>query len=153
MLLSLINLEKLNLRNNKIREIAKNSFKCLSNLKELDLSINCLTQLDSELFHDLVCLEDINLSTNKITKIDNIFGKNLGLKYLRLERNKIQSINLKSLAKLVDLVYLNLVNNQIENLNINVIHDFICFSNKLDLFLDNDYFCRRSNFFEIANFK
>ena len=100
---------------------------------------NCLVLLENELVRDLINLTEIDLSYNMITKIDDLFDNNLKFKYLNLKYNRIESINFRSLATLVNLIYLDLGYNQIKDIVIEGINYFICCATSMSLYLEGNF--------------
>lgn len=87
-------IKTLNLRENKIREIAENAFKGLMTLKFLTLSYNEIHSLHLNVFKDLNALQQLSLSTNKIRHIDErLFSKNRNLRVVFLDNNQLKAIN------------------------------------------------------------
>ncbi|XP_031626121.1 relaxin receptor 1-like [Contarinia nasturtii] len=86
-------LNKLLLRNNKIKEIESDAFIGLKSLRYLDLSSNKLTYLDKNVFKQLKKLENLNLNTNRIQKIDfELFRYNMLIGVLSLSNNDLKTI-------------------------------------------------------------
>ncbi|XP_053995102.1 chaoptin-like isoform X1 [Hylaeus volcanicus] len=81
-------LETLNLQNNKIESLRKQSFHGLGLLQLLDLSENQLTQLSTEQFRNLKNLRILNLSGNKIRSLPKDVFEGTKLEILDLSRNK-----------------------------------------------------------------
>ncbi|MBB1523065.1 MAG: leucine-rich repeat domain-containing protein, partial [Clostridiales bacterium] len=105
-----INLTKLYLENNKIKNIE--SLKGLNKLTELSLQNNNIENVEP--LKDLNKLTNLYLSNNEINNIEGL--RNLtNLTYLTLENNKVE--NLEGLNSLTNLEELYLDNNKIENLD------------------------------------
>lgn len=101
-------MERLNLDNNEISEIKRDSFLFLSNLKCLCLSNNKLKIIDSNIFRGLIELERLFLDNNEINEIlnGNFFYSELSkLKELSLFNNKLKHIHPEILrfTSLVDI--------------------------------------------------
>ncbi|XP_072025043.1 toll-like receptor 6 [Amphiura filiformis] len=71
--LSLLKLEVLILKNNKISYLKENTFEVCTSLKELDLSYNLLSNVPSEVFKPLPYLERLDLSSNKIVNLKPVY--------------------------------------------------------------------------------
>jgi insulin-like growth factor-binding protein complex acid labile subunit len=113
------NLEYLDLSQNRLISLRKNSFFNLTKLKYLNLSYNKL-DLQSEFnkisyFKELSLLETLDLSFNDIKYLDTIvtFDFLYSLLYLNLSNNKLKSLNENSLGHLNDLIELNLASNSL----------------------------------------
>lgn len=108
-------IQTLNLANNKIFDIEKDTFSRLTNLKVLNLTKNKLDSIDMDWFAGLtMLLEHLDLSDNKITTIpDNAFKKLTTLQYLHLDGNRITKISGQTFFGLGFLLDLNLDRNPI----------------------------------------
>lgn len=93
------NLTKLYLRHNYIEEIPNGVFKSLTLLEILDLGDNKITEINSDLFYGIP-LKGLNLDSNYLTTLDlNVQS----LKHLDVANNRITSITVGNLSKLVDI--------------------------------------------------
>ncbi len=108
-----INLEKLDLSDNEIKEILELKLDKLVNLRELYLDSNKINYVGK--FDRLDNLQILYLSNNKLKYIDGL-NKFVNLKILHLSDNKIRHI--EELDDLVNLQKLNLNNNNITHLPI-----------------------------------
>ncbi|XP_076162474.1 uncharacterized protein LOC143144199 isoform X2 [Ptiloglossa arizonensis] len=88
----LSHLETLNLQDNKIESLRKQSFHGLELLQQLDLSGNQLSQLSTEQFRNLKNLRILNLSNNKIRSLPKDVFEGTKLEILDLSRNKFTVI-------------------------------------------------------------
>lgn len=109
-LAKLENLEALRLTDIGLSDI--DWIKSLKNLKYVNLSHNNIQ--DVQAFSYLNNLETIDLSYNKISNVQPILNRNMNLKVLLLEGNKIQSI--KFGKRLPALKVLNLYSNKLNNI-------------------------------------
>lgn len=132
-------LESVNLKENKITDIAPSTFKNLLYLKKIDLTANKLTVLPKELVVECESLEELlmvnnslvnipllnknsrlmkfDAQYNKITEVsETAFTSNYELKYISLNSNKIKDINDNTFSNLSKLIRVNLSVNKIENL-------------------------------------
>lgn len=124
---------ELKLKNNKINEIAGDSFDGLERLERLDLSSNQIQYLNENLFNSLKTLKALSLRRNQIQLIHpELFRCNLDLLDLILSENDIKTIPSESLIMLKKLTELkvcfnpNLKSIELNNLN----HlDYLCISN------------------------
>jgi hypothetical protein len=86
-----INMEWLNLSNNKIMDIEEKAFSGLRNLKSLVLENNNIQNLHKNLFFELTVLKQVSLNQNKLTTFDfGIFEKNPKLGYFKISNNYIE---------------------------------------------------------------
>ena len=130
-----------NLENNLIKKITKNSFRHLKELKVLKLSGNMIHQIDTGSFDDLqnlmkldltknhICelpvgifsklesLEILYLSDNKLENVEGIFGGLKNLQKLSIEKNHLTEISNKTFDGLETLQQLKLSNNNISNIH------------------------------------
>lgn len=87
---------------------------CQMQLRKLSLSYNEIKQIKRLDFSDLTRLEVLTLSYNKIDRIEsNSFSNNMNLRSLRLDYNKLTKIKENTLDGLYSLKWLNLEYNQI----------------------------------------
>lgn len=108
-----LNLEYLNLANNKIPEIPFRLGR-VSSLKHLDLSNNNIDTLTSLIYPNLKYLTYLNLSNNQISALTRSFDYRY-LEYLYLDNNNLMSIS-SSTFRSRRLKELTLSNNYIEKL-------------------------------------
>jgi Leucine-rich repeat (LRR) protein len=112
----LSNLETLNLSNNTYsplnKQINERTFYGLINLKRLDLSYNKMKNLNANIFQTLVNLIDLNLSYCEITSVEiNTFCGPCKLENLNLSENSIEEMSEDHFRDLKKLKQLNLFNN------------------------------------------
>jgi Leucine-rich repeat (LRR) protein len=106
------NLEILNLDNNQIDFIEKNSFSKLIKLETLILSRNSLKSDLIDLFDELKSLKFLNLSSNSIEYVSRyLFNQLQKLETLDLSYNRIQLLESFSFFKLISLKLLHLNDN------------------------------------------
>lgn len=69
--MNLVNLKSLNLKGNKIKSMALETFQNLPELEDLDLSYNNLNSLDFTIFDQVgtLAMFRVNVSHNKIVKL------------------------------------------------------------------------------------
>lgn len=92
-------LKTLILRKNSIKELPKGVFKALTNLEVLDLGGNEISTIESDLF-DGIFLKGLVLDSNHLTTLSlNVPS----LKHLDVSNNKLESINVENLHKLIDI--------------------------------------------------
>ncbi|XP_030384454.1 uncharacterized protein LOC115631760 [Scaptodrosophila lebanonensis] len=114
---NLLNLQKLYLRNCKIGEIERETFKGLTNLVELDLSHNLLVVVPSLALSYISSLRELTLASNHIHKIDaEAFASTPALHKLDLSHCDIQSISPQAFAGLQGLTLLRLNGNKLSEL-------------------------------------
>lgn len=114
---SLLNLQKVYLKNCRIGQISDHAFRGLSNLVELDLSHNLLTSIPSSSFQDTPFLRYLSLANNPIQKVDsNAFKIVTGLEKIDLSRCQIQTISPNAFEKLEYLEWLKLNGNKLTEL-------------------------------------
>ncbi|XP_001604537.3 chaoptin isoform X2 [Nasonia vitripennis] len=85
---ALEDLDSLNLRDNRIESLRKQSFNGLSSLQLLDLSGNILSQLTNEQFRHLRNLRVLNLSRNRLRSLTRDVFTGTRLEILDLSTNK-----------------------------------------------------------------
>ncbi|KAM4717511.1 vasorin b [Anableps anableps] len=98
----LLNLEMLDLSQNKLTNLPERVFEPLSSLKNLDLSSNQITYISEECFHGMPQLERLYLYSNHIEKIHPAAFNGLEhLLELKLQGNALTSLPLLSLPRLL----------------------------------------------------
>lgn len=114
---NLLNLQKLYLRNCKIGEIERETFKGLTNLVELDLSHNLLVTVPSLALGFISSLRELTLASNHIHKIESqAFGNTPSLHKLDLSHCDIQTISAQAFSGLQGLTLLRLNGNKLSEL-------------------------------------
>ncbi|XP_062124822.1 uncharacterized protein LOC133837921 [Drosophila sulfurigaster albostrigata] len=114
---NLLNLQKLYLRNCKIGEIERETFKGLTNLVELDLSHNLLVTVPSLALSYISSLRDLTLASNHIHKIEaQAFSSTPSLHKLDLSHCDIQTISTQAFSGLQGLTLLRLNGNKLSEL-------------------------------------
>jgi Leucine-rich repeat (LRR) protein len=120
------NLVKINLSNNKIKNLPSRLFCYSKKLESLDLSSNVIETLNPVLFHDLVNLESINLSKNEINHLpDSLFFYSTKLVSIDLSINLIKKIESLVFKNLECLKVLDLYSNQIEIIEEDLFKDLV----------------------------
>jgi len=90
----LANLKEIHANNNSIVKLPDGIFKGLSNLEILDLKSNLLKELNESVFYDLKNLKILDLSSNRLKHLDNrLFNKNMKLKWVYLTDNPIENLD------------------------------------------------------------
>ncbi|NXC17499.1 LRR70 protein, partial [Corythaeola cristata] len=116
--LGMINLQTLNLANNKISRISNSAFHHLENLAYLFLEGNNLTLVPSNAIGKLKNLERLSLSHNPIGSIQPFAFKGLNkLRYLSLKSVKLKCIAVNGFFGLNNLSQLILSYNDLEYIN------------------------------------
>ncbi len=103
-------LEKLDLHDNEIREIAS-EISNLNSLKELNLCHNLISKLPLQLFQ-LDVLQDLELEYNEIQRLDTAIYGLKNLHRLELSFNKLQTVPCQ-ITKMQSLEYLGLTGNRV----------------------------------------
>lgn len=115
------NLQGLDLANQKIRKILKNTFKNAKNLKDLKLAKNELREIFEFEFDGAQNLRKLFLENNKIEKLDPQCFQGLNkLEILDLQHNHLESLDPEIFKDLAKLRKLNLSGNQITQLEKNL---------------------------------
>lgn len=110
------NLKHLNLSNNEIRNISKDSLKGLRALVNLDLSFNNLEEFHKLAFKELHSLRVLKLSNNQITYLETgLFQAAKYLEELWLDNNQLLEVPYAVFADVVVLQYLSLSNNLVDS--------------------------------------
>uniref|UniRef100_A0A674MXI3 Slit homolog 3 (Drosophila) n=1 Tax=Takifugu rubripes TaxID=31033 RepID=A0A674MXI3_TAKRU len=106
------NLRKINLSNNKLRDIREGAFDGASGVLELLLTGNKLTGLQGRMFRGLSGLKTLMLRSNQISCIDNSTFTGLSsVRLLSLYDNRISSIAPGAFSTLHSLSTINLLSN------------------------------------------
>ncbi|XP_061832767.1 slit homolog 3 protein isoform X2 [Nerophis lumbriciformis] len=106
------NLRKINLSNNKLRDIREGAFDGASGVQELLLTGNKLTGLQGRMFRGLTGLKTLMLRSNQVSCIDNATFTGLSsVRLLSLYDNRISSIAPGAFATLHSLSTINLLSN------------------------------------------
>ena len=93
----LINLEKLNCKNNQLQHLCYETFKGLQKLKVLDLSKNSLCTIEIGTFADLKKLQFLLLADNNLTIINqDLFKGIISPIVLEFQKNNISMIQTRS---------------------------------------------------------
>lgn len=108
------NLERLNLRRNRITTIFSGAIKSVTRLQELDLAENRLASLTPSVFDESAALRSLKLSSNSITGLTSIiFRAQTQLETLWLDNNVLTTLPDGGFDNLVRLKSLRLDNNKI----------------------------------------
>ncbi|KAL2731350.1 chaoptin-like [Vespula squamosa] len=111
-------LQVLNLRNNKIEALRKQSFYGLHSLQQLDLGNNEVAQLSTEQFRNLKNLRILNLSGNKIRSLPRDVFEGTRLEILDLSHNKFTVVPSPSFMEVgYTLRDLNMADNFLDHLD------------------------------------
>lgn len=130
-------LKILNVSNNQIEELPRNTFDGLLRLEELYLHVNQLQILPFQLFKPMKFLRILNASRNRFLLFqDNFFAYNKELRVLDLSGNEIYDIRRNSFFGLNQLVDLDLSSNKISSIALKAF-DSLDALNKLDLRSNN----------------
>ncbi|XP_014860989.1 PREDICTED: slit homolog 3 protein isoform X1 [Poecilia mexicana] len=106
------NLKKINLSNNKLRDLREGAFDGAAGVLELLLTGNKLTTLQGRMFRGLSGLKTLMLRSNQISCIDNgTFSGLSSVRLLSLYDNRISSIAPGAFATLHSLSTINLLSN------------------------------------------
>jgi len=115
---ALPHLEILDLSENKIDTLRKQSFHGLESLQRLDLSGNEIVQLSTEQFRNLKCLRILNLSRNKIRSLPRDVFEGTRLEILDLSHNKFIAVPSASFLEVgYTLRDLNMAENFLDHLD------------------------------------
>ncbi|XP_065221976.1 leucine-rich repeat-containing protein 26-like [Planococcus citri] len=121
----LINLQKLSMKNCRIRDIEKTAFAGLSIIIEINLSNNQIQNLDPSLFARAEKLRVVNLSNNSVETLpDGLFAGFKFLQRIELDGNKISLIGNKTFDNSLKVRNINLNDNQLTYLNKSVFGEF-----------------------------
>nr|CAD7452145.1 unnamed protein product [Timema tahoe] len=107
----------LELQDNQLDQVHKGTFQggIHSSLEKLYLSYNNLNSINTHTFVDLSSLERLHLDDNKINRLERRAFMNMDrLKYLDLRGNKIQSISDEAFQNLPELQTLDLAYNELK---------------------------------------
>jgi Leucine-rich repeat (LRR) protein len=128
-----INLKKLDLNDNKIRDIKSQTFLKMNQLEYLSLQKNQISTLEPDIFRNLNVLAYLDVSFNKIQVFNQQFPVTSHLEHLDLSNNLIKSfdsVSFKGLSTLRDLI---LSNNQIEKIKNRIFHPDLMSLTNLEL--------------------
>lgn len=118
--ISQVNLKQLNLSNNDIGNLTKDSLKGLKALVELDLSDNNLKVLHEHVFRELHSLKILKLTNNQLEHLEQgLFKHSKLLQVLHLDSNQLLNMPVSAFADAVNLQYLSFSNNLIGDLEEN----------------------------------
>ena len=128
----LINLESLDLRGNKLRDLPSGLFASLKSLKRLDISsgvpcmppetvVNCIEQLPADIFAGLSNLEYLSLAKNRLRSLPaGVFAGLARLRTLSLTFNRLETLPVGVFADLLGLQSLWLGANRLQTLQTGV---------------------------------
>lgn len=113
--LTLVSLEKLDLSDNHLTEVSRNSFNMLVSLKHLNLSGNIhLSNLPNVVLHKLQKLEVIDLSYGGVKSLSVEFlSKCLALRFINLAHNTIPDVTESVFANMPNITEIDLSYNNI----------------------------------------
>lgn len=110
------NLKYLNLSNNDVRNLSKDSLKGLRALNELDISFNNLEELHEHTFSDLHSLRVLKLNNNQLIYLEpGLLKTSKFLQRLHLDSNQLEEVPVQAFADVLNLQHLSLSNNLIES--------------------------------------
>lgn len=110
-------LKILNVSNNALTAISKNTFPKLYELHTIDVSHNNISDISNAVFQTLFSLRSLNLSYNSLETIKPpMFGTLPTLLEMDLSNNQLKDIAKGALTKLASLRYLTLDNNYLERI-------------------------------------
>ena len=113
-------LRRINLDDNKIRKLSRNSFQGQYHpfLESIQLSFNDIKEIETKTFHGCRALKYVYLDDNKIRKIEKAAFSNLEkLEYVNLEGNNIRDLGFEAFQNIPKLRYLDLSFNELTNFN------------------------------------
>lgn len=113
----LTELKVLRLSNNNINTLEEGCFQDLKNLMKLDLARNDLSELYPGIFSPLKSLEILYLYNNKIETLDGLLEDLKNLKKLTLENNMLTEITNETFRNLEKLQHLKLSGNNISRIS------------------------------------
>lgn len=113
-LTTLINLERINLRLNNLKEIPENLFHDNSKLLSLDLSHNHIEQIYPKTFSRLTQLESVNLTYNRLVEVDvNLFAVHNQLQKLWLNNNRLVAFKYREVERRLEkLKFISIADNK-----------------------------------------
>ncbi|XP_043281813.1 chaoptin [Venturia canescens] len=115
---ALAHLETLNLRDNRLEALRKQSFNGAQSLQQLDLSKNEIGQLSNQQFRNLKILRILNLSKNRIRTLPRNVFEGTRIEILDLSGNKISIVPSSSFLELgYTLRDLNMGENSIDRVD------------------------------------
>ncbi|XP_031831775.1 uncharacterized protein LOC116426648 isoform X2 [Nomia melanderi] len=115
-LLSLQQLQSLDLSGNKISVSKYGSFRAPNCLTHLNLNMNQLRMIENGSLDNLTSLEELRLNKNHLTQLKDLFTNLKTLRILELNRNELQTIQGLSFKGLNSLKELRLKRNKIDTL-------------------------------------
>lgn len=115
--ISQINLRQLNMSNNEIGNLTKDSLTGLRSLTDLDLSYNNLRLIHEHVFRDLHSLRILKLSSNQLEHLERgLFKHSKLLEELHLDSNQLMNVPVAAFADAVKLKFLSFSDNYIGDL-------------------------------------
>ncbi|XP_065358009.1 uncharacterized protein LOC135952133 isoform X2 [Calliphora vicina] len=115
---NLSELKVLNMTQNVLTDLPRNSFDGVFKLQRLHVAHNRLKALPFQLFRSMGDLQILNLADNQLLSFpDNFFASNGEMRILQLQRNQLQMINRNSFYNLQKLLHLDLSENQIATID------------------------------------
>ncbi|KAL9927864.1 uncharacterized protein ACN427_002933 [Glossina fuscipes fuscipes] len=111
---NLSELKVLNLTDNFLNDLPRNTFDGIFKLQRLHLAKNKLRVLPFQLFRNMGELQILNLADNHLVSFpDNFFALNGELRILQLQRNSLQNISKNTFYNLQKLLHLDISENEI----------------------------------------
>ncbi|CAG9796881.1 unnamed protein product [Diatraea saccharalis] len=111
-----IKMRRLQIADNRLTRVDRESFKGLEYLIDVDLSGNNISYVDPEAFLDSRGLLNVELQDNPISTVDGPFLISSTLQFLDLSNCNLSSINLQFFDNITSLTTVDLSNNPLKNL-------------------------------------
>ena len=128
-------LEELYLANNLISYIEDNTFRLMSVLRVLDLGFNLVENVQEYMFNNSVGMKVLKFNDNKLTRVFHTYGL-YNLVELRLDGNKISSVDDNAFSNLRKLAVINLSRNGLKSVSVNAFN-FLPSLKEVDLSWNN----------------
>lgn len=107
-------IQVLNISNNKLQEIPKNTFPKLYELHTIDMAHNEITHISGGVLQNLLSLRYMNLSNNLLKEINaTTFGTLPTILEINLNENRLRKVSRNALIKLSSLRSITMENNQL----------------------------------------
>ena len=111
----LTGLQTLDMSNNFISDISKESLDAMSSLWRLQMHGNLLLNISRQIFSSLRSLQILDLSSNRISMVESgAFAENSGLRAVRLDGNQMRDID-GVFLDIPELIWLNVSDNKIQH--------------------------------------
>lgn len=127
-------LQYLNISNNPMIFVGKNTFENMENLLHLDITNinNTFVYFDKQCLKPLRKLKTLNMAFNGISTLEEIFLPD-ALENLDLGFNEISAISNNTFNRFINLKFLNISNNNIETINVDAFRKLTCNLKTLDM--------------------